>query len=121
VSKLFIIPGQLVTFASLKDRSLKLTFETGEPTPEQMVGLQYSLQTFGWIAFKPDEFKEKEREMLDGLKSDFDDKTKSKAQRLRAVIFKYWEQGHQGYEEFNYFYDHLMEKIITHYKDKLDG
>ena len=58
--------------------------------------------------------------MLDGLKSDFDDKTKSKAQRLRAVLFKYWEHGHQGYDEFNYFYDHLMEKIITHYKDKLD-
>ena len=120
MSKLFIIPGQLVTFASLKDRSLKLTFETGEPTPEQMVGLQYSLQTFGWIAFKPDEFKEKEREMLDGLKSDFDDKTKSKAQRLRAVLWKNWYLNNLGHNEFKNYYDAEMERIITHFKNKLD-
>ena len=63
MSKLFIIPCQLVTFQSMKDRTLKLVFETGEPTPDQMAGLQYVLQTFGWLAFTPDKLKEKERDM----------------------------------------------------------
>ena len=64
MSKLFIIPGQLVTFQSLKDRTLKLIFETGEPTPEQMAGVMYSLQKAGFIAFNPDAFKEKEKSFL---------------------------------------------------------
>ncbi len=121
MSKLFIIPGQLTTFQSLKDRTLKLIFETQEPTPEQMAGVQYILQTFGWIAFKPDELKEKEKDLLKGLKSDFDDTGKSKAQRLRAVLYRNWEQNKEGYETPDDHYNHYLEKIIIHYKNKLDG
>ena len=121
MSKLFIIPGQLVTFQSLKDRTLKLIFETGEPTSEQMAGVQYVLQTFGWIAFRPDELKEKEKDLLLSLKSDYDDTGKSKAQRLRAVLYRNWEQKSEGYEVFDDYYNHFLEKIITHYKNKLDA
>ncbi|HDY66585.1 MAG TPA: hypothetical protein ENH85_02210 [Candidatus Scalindua sp.] len=121
MSKLFIIPGQLATFQSLKDRTLKLIFETGEPTPDQMAGVMYSLQKAGFIAFNPDPFKEKEKAMLTDLKVDFDDVGKSKGQRLRAVLFRCWEQDNQGHESFQYYYDQYLEKIITHYKNKLDG
>jgi len=121
MSKLFIIPGQLVTFQSLKDRTLKLIFETGEPTPDQMAGVQYVLQTFGWIAFKPDELKEREKDILLDMKSDYDDVGKSKAQRLRAVLYRNWEQKKEGYEVFDDYYNHFLEKIIMHYKNKLDG
>jgi len=120
MSKLFIIPGSLVTFQSLKDRSLKLIFETGEPTPDQMAGVQYVLQTEGWIAFAPDELKEKEKDLLKSLKSDYDDTGKSKAQRLRGVLYRCWEQKPEGYEVSDDHYNHYLEKIITHYKNKLD-
>ncbi len=121
MNNLFIIPGQLVTFQSLKDRTLKLIFETGEPTPEQMAGVMYSLQKAGFIAFNPDPFKEKEKEFLKDLKSDYDDTGKSKAQRLRAVLYRCWEQKSEGYEVFDDYYNHYLEKIIIHYKNKLDA
>ena len=121
MNQLFIIPGQLVTFQSLKDRTLKLIFETGEPTPEQMAGVMYSLQKAGFIAFNPDPFKEKEKEFLSDLKADYDETGKTKAQRLRAVLFRNWEQESKGYEVFDDYYNYMMEKMITHYKNKLDG
>ena len=120
MSRLFIIPAQLATFQSLKDRTLKLIFETGEPTPDQMAGVQYVLQTFGWLAFKPDTLKESEKDMLLALKSDYDDTGKSKAQRLRGVLYRNWEQGSDGYEVFDDYYNHHMEKIIVHFKNKLE-
>lgn len=121
MSKIFIIPGQLVTFQSLKDRTLKLIFETGEPTPDQMAGVMYSLQKAGFIAFNPDPFKEKEKEMLSSLKVDFDDTGKSKGQRLRAVLYRNWEQDNQGCDTFTLYYDAQMEKLVRHFKNKLDG
>ena len=120
MSKLFIIPGQLATFQSLKDRTLKLIFETGEPTPDQMAGVMYSLQKAGYIAFNPDAFKEKEKEMLSSLKADYDDIGKSKAQRLRGVLYRCWEQKKEGYETPSDHYNHYLEKIIIYYKDKLE-
>ena len=120
MSKLFIIPGQLATFQSLKDRTLKLIFETAEPTPDQMAGVMYSLQKAGYIAFNPDPFKEKEKEMLSKMKADYEDSGKSKGQRLRAVLFRNWEQKSDGYKVFDDYYNHHMEKIIMHFKDKLD-
>jgi len=120
MSKLFIIPGQLATFQSLKDRTLKLIFETGEPTPDQMAGVMYSLQKAGYIAFNPDAFKEKEKSMLTSMKADYDDTGKSKAQRLRAVLFRLWEQRPEGYDVPDDHYNAYMEKIIRFYKDKLD-
>ena len=121
MSKIFIIPGQLVTFQSLKDRTLKLIFETGEPTPDQMAGVMYSLQKAGYIAFNPDAFKQKEKDMLGSMKVDYDDVGKSKAQRLRAVLFRNWEQANGGYDVFDDYYNANMERMITHWKNKLDG
>ena len=121
MSKLFIIPGQLATFQSLKDRTLKLIFETGEPTPDQMAGVMYSLQKAGYIAFNPDPFKEKEKEFVSNLRVDFDDTGKSKGQRLRAVLFRNWEQDNAGYDVFDDFYNASMERMIMHWKSKLDA
>ena len=120
MSKLFIIPGQLATFQSLKDRTLKLIFETGEPTPDQMAGVMYSLQKAGYIAFNPDAFKEKEKTMLTEMKADYDEVGKSKGQRLRAVLFRNWEQKSEGYEVFDDYYNHRMEKLIMLLKNQLD-
>ena len=40
--------------------------------------------------------------------------------RLRAVLYRNWEQNKEGYEDFQLYYNFKVEKIITHYKDKLD-
>jgi hypothetical protein len=54
------------------------------------------------------------------MKVEFDDTGKPLSQRLRAVLYRCWEQKPEGYKIFNDFYIAQMEKLITHYKNKLE-
>ena len=117
---MLIIPAQLSTYSSLKDRTLKLVFETLEPTPEQLTGIALNQQKFGYLAFKIDTFRQIEKDVINKLESDYQEQGKSKAQRLRAVLYRYFEQDSKGYEVFDDYYNYQMEKLINHYKNKLD-
>ncbi len=117
---MLIIPAQLSTYSSLKDRTLKIVFETLEPTPEQLTGIALTQQKFGYLAFKIDKFKQIEKDVINKLKSDYQEQGKSKAQRLRAVLYRYFEQDNKGYEVFDDFYNNQMETLINHFKTKLD-
>ncbi len=117
---MIILPTILEGIRSLKDRTYKLTFFTNELTPEQLSAIGESLQNFGYLAFKKDAFKQKEKDMIQRLESDYEDTGKSKAQRLRGVLYRNWEQAREGYEVFDDFYNHHMERMITHWKNKLD-
>jgi len=117
---MIILPSILEGYRTLKDKSLKVTFETGELTPEQAAGLNTALGSWGYLAFKTEEFKTKEKEIIENLESDFDDGKKSDSQRLRAVLYRLWEKNSEGYEDFNLYKKFKMEKIINHYKKLLD-
>ncbi len=117
---MIILPAILESFRSLKDKSYKIVFESNELTPEQVVGLNAGLGAFGYLAFKKDPFKQSEKDMIDSLEVDFEDKKKSQGQRLRAVLYRLWEQTPEGFDTFPKFYDHKTEQLINHFKDKLD-
>lgn len=117
---MIIIPAILEGFRSLKDRSYKIYFETGELTPEQAAGISTSLQQAGYVAFKTDVFKDSEKKMLDSLEADFEDKRKTPGQRLRGVLYRMFENNSEGYKDFNLFYQGKMEILIDHFKKKLD-
>jgi hypothetical protein len=117
--KTFQLPAQLEGYRSLKDRTLKLSFETQELTPEKMSDIHYSLNKIGYLAFAPDPFTTKEMSDLDALKVEYDDTGKTPGQRLRAVLYRLWEQSNEGYKDFNMFYNFKMEGFITHLKSKL--
>jgi len=116
---MLIIPAILQSFSSLKDKTLKIVFETNEPTPEQLLGVANNIQKFGFLAFKEDVFKEKEKEAINSLDTEFEDKGKSRSMRLRNVLYVNFEQNNEGYETFNDFYNSKMEKLINHFKNKL--
>lgn len=118
--ELLVIPAQLEGYRSLKDRSVKLSFETGEPSPEQMASIQSALMKAGYLAFQSDPFTDEQRDALKDIKVDYEDTEKTPSKRLRAVLFVMWKQNDQGYEIFNDFYIHYMEKFINHIKAKLD-
>jgi len=46
-------------------------------------------------------------------------KKKTPSARLRAVLFRVWEKA-EGTVEFNDFYENELNKIIEHYKTKLE-
>jgi len=118
--KTFQLPSILDSYRSLKDRTLKLTFETSELTPEQMANIHYGLNKAGFLAFAPDPFTTQELEEIDSLKVEYDDTGKPPSQRLRAVLYRCWEQKKEGYEAFHDYYNVKMEKLINHFKNKLD-
>ena len=117
---MIILPCQLESYRSLKDKTMKIVFESNELTPEQVLGVASSLQQFGYLAFKNEPFKKTEKETLESLKSDFEDNGKTMSQRLRAVLYVGWEQKPEGYKTFVDYYNAKMEMLINHYKTKLD-
>lgn len=119
MKNILIIPAILDSYRSLKDRTLKVSFETSEPSPEQMAGIQQSIQKAGYLAFKSDPFVSDEIEAIEGLRAEFNDTGKTPSQRLRGVIFRNYEANAEGYTTFEDYYRVKMEKIINHLKSKL--
>lgn len=117
---MIIIPAQMEGFRTLKDKTLKVTFETNELNPQELLGIAENINTFGYLAFKKEPFGEKEKEMLENLESDYIESSgKTPSKRLRGVLFKVYESNPEGFKSFATFYDHYMEKIIEHYKTKI--
>lgn len=117
--KTFQIPAILESYRSMKDRGLKVSFETGELSPENVANVQYSFQKAGYLVFSPDPLRTEELEEIDKLKIDFEDMQKSAGQRLRAVLFLNWKQNPEGYKTSVDHYNSKMETIIEHFKSKL--
>jgi hypothetical protein len=115
-----LLPAQIEAVSTRKDKTVRLTVGTQEMTPA-MAGELYRLQNaLVFLAIKETEFGEHERAEIDGLESEFVDDTKKKpSARLRAVLYRVWEQDNKGFADFNLFYLHEMERIISHYKAKL--
>lgn len=117
---MIIIPAILESYRSLKDKTLKITFETNEPTPEQLTGVALNIQKFGYLAFKDEPFKQKEKDVIESLKSDYEDQGKTPSQRLRGVLYRLWERDNEGFKNSVDHYNSKMENLIQHFKSKLD-
>lgn len=117
---MIIIPAQLESYRSLKDRTLKITFETNELNPQDLLGIAENLNSFGYLAFKKEPFKEEERLTIEQLEADYEDKAKTPSKRLRGVLYRNYEQNNDGFDSFVRYYDHHLEKIINHFKSKLE-
>jgi len=118
---MIIIPSVLESYRSLKDRSIKIVFETGELSPSQVGDLQGNILKAGFLAFKSDPFKEKEKELLDSLEAEYTDTNKTPSQRLRGVLWHLFNKDNEGYKTFPSYYENKLEVLINHFKSKLDA
>jgi hypothetical protein len=114
-----LLPAIYEGSRDLRDKTKKLSFQTNEVTPQQAADLQLCVQQFVYLAVKLEPFTKEQMDIVNNLKSDFDDFQKSHAQRLRAVLFRLWEQQNEGYKDFNLYYAFKMEGFINHLKSKL--
>ena len=101
-----------------KDKSVSLTFVTQlEQTSEQFMEIDEKIGDSGLIFFKSSgNLTKEEIKELDNTEIEVEGKTKS--QRLRAVLYVYGQQ--INIDNSNEFYASEMEKIIEHYKSKLE-
>lgn len=110
--------AQIDTVRTLKDGGLKITIETQELHSDEKTILFDFANKQIWALFKAIEPRAEEIDIIEPateFKSD-----KSPSQRLRAVLFRYYEQNYSNQKTFNEFYAQIMEKIINRYKDKLN-
>jgi len=112
--------AQLDGYSPRKDRTVSIRFVTQELTPAQVMEIHEMLDTFGILYFRAGEkMPQQEIKELDKIDLDLYDQPKSQSQRLRAVLYKLWKQDEVG--KFKDFYKIQTDKIIEHYKTKLDA
>lgn len=101
-----------------KDRSVSLTFITQlEQSSEEFMKIDSLLGDSGVMHFKSNgNLTSEEVKALDSVEIEVEGKTKS--QRLRNVLYILNKQENSG--NFKDFYADEMERIIEHYKGKLN-
>lgn len=112
---MFKLAAYLDGFSSKKDGSAGLRFSTQELQPSDFSTLQSNNGAFGWLVFSPNPIQ-----ATDIPTAIAEDKNKTPSKRLRAVLYIFWEQKGKPTGNFETFYSQEMDKVIDHYKTKLD-
>jgi hypothetical protein len=114
-----ILPVIFDNYTNRADNTVKLSFSTQELTTDKIVQLHELRNSFGAILFKAGEKLVKDEiKLLDSIDMDLNN-GKTQSQRLRSVLWLNWQKkGSVG--DFKEFYKTETERIIEHYKSKLE-
>lgn len=116
MAKTFQSRATLTGISSKVDGGLSLRFVTKELPPEDKLAALEFQNTYGWVLFRENEFMPEDVPSKDAE----DMFGKSPSRRLHDVFFVWWKQLPDPKTEFEVFYKHQMEKLISHFKEKLD-
>ncbi len=112
--KPFTAPAIITIGAPTKDGGMRLKLETQELTNAQKVELLEYNNTFGNFLFSPNPIQDsdipKEAAKREG---------KTPGERLRGVLYLIYRETGGIPEKFYEYYLEQMEKIISHYKQKI--
>ena len=116
--KPFQVPSIFEGINFLKERGcLSLRFHTNELTSEEMTEITNHHQAFGYLLFKPNKEFTDDEIPEDNAPSD---ETKTPSQRLRGVLYALHKRINTP-EPFEMYYRKTLNKIIEHYKDKIEA
>jgi isopentenyldiphosphate isomerase len=116
---MIILPAQIESIASRKDKTVRITLGTQELSPAQAAEIFQLNQKFCYTAIKEELFTTTEADEINALKTDLDTE-KTPSQRLRGILYVNYQQKAEGYKDFATYYQAKMEKICEHFKSKLD-
>lgn len=101
-----LLPVQLNPISRRKDKSIKLSFETRELTPDETLTLMSMEGEEGWILFSSNpEISEGEIPQENAELNQ-----KSQAERIRAVLYKLYVQDTQNQKYIGTFPNYYKEK-----------
>lgn len=103
---------------SRKDKTIKIVLGTQEVTPSQAGSLFELLNQLAFILISPKGIGQQEIDEVDAVDVDLGGKTQS--QRIRAVLYKLFEQNNEGFSSFDNYYKSKTEKYIEHLKTKIN-
>lgn len=113
---MFQTPATIQSVRTLVDGGNKLDIITRELNPEEMTELFKLKGKEGWFLFKENLIKEEDIKLPD-IKVEKSDKTPS--QRLRAVLYRLWENTSQT-KTADEFYKDYIDRLINSIKEKLN-
>lgn len=111
------LPVQFVKPVFKADRSVRLEFETGEMSGSDIAKLSDYRQTIGYLTYSPED--DVSVEDIPEVMADPDLDKKSPSQRLRDVLWVYWNQG-QKKTPWEQFYLVQMNRLIDNVKEHLE-
>ena len=123
MKKTVIFEGGVNKVSTLADGTLSINIHTQELPDETMMRVFSLRKCPGMVLISSDDISKAEQEEVERFTTDFEvGKTKTSSQRLRAVLYRVWEQEGQprGYTDFPVFYESQMERIINKYKSTLE-
>ena len=116
-----VFDGGICGIRTMADGSLRIQIDTQELPSETMMRIFELRNMPGMVLVSSDKITQAEIKAVENSTSDFLPKNKTHSQRLRAVLFKLWKQeGEPRGFEFDTYYSNTMERLIDHYKTKLE-
>lgn len=100
---------------SLADGTRRIQLDCQEAPAEQLVEILRANGSIGWFVFKEKIIEEKD---IPEANPEFDNE-KSPSQRLRNILYVYWEQNTGKKIAFDVFWKQWIERAITQIKEKL--
>lgn len=110
------VPATIEGVSTRKDKTIKVVLGTQETDPDTMAGLMGLHDKLGWFMFAENAFTETDIPVENAPEFKED---KSPSQRLRSVLWVYWDQCTDKKQSFNNFYDSWVEKKIREVKELL--
>ena len=108
------VPATITGIRTTSDNGMSLTVHTQELSPEMKLIVMEKHNAFGWLLFGENKFTD-----ADIPDTDAPDEKKTPSQRLRAVIYRYFETKGLPKEKFQEFYLKQLEGLIDQYKARL--
>lgn len=112
-----LLPVYIESIATRKDKSVKLVLATQELSPDS-AGRLFALNGMLAVCYISEKtIDTKEIDKVDKIDPEF--AGKSQGQRIRAVLFKLYEQSNEGFKDFESYYRAKTELYIEHLKTKI--
>tara|TARA_R100000234_G_scaffold23559_2_gene13465 strand:+ start:3746 stop:4138 length:393 start_codon:yes stop_codon:yes gene_type:complete len=125
-----VFEGGIDKVSTLADGSLRLFIGTPELANETMVNVFNLIKKPGYVLISTNSINQEQIDAVEKATTNTEFSEKTPSQRMRAVLYKLWEKtqpktlngdtGEMEYIEFDLFYKRQMNKIIDHFKTKLD-
>jgi hypothetical protein len=112
-----LLPVTVENITTRRDRSIKIVLGTQELSSGKAGELFTLLNNLAVVYISPKEVDQKEINQVDRLDPDVGGKTQS--QRIRNVLYKLFEQDHEGHKDYDSYYRAKTELLIEHLKTKI--
>ena len=115
---IFQIQGSISKITSMSRGTLRLQFESMENISGDAMQRLFSLvDKPGWMTVNVRTIEATDIVDLPPVRDV--DRKMSPSEELRSILWHIWNRDNAGYSDFDNYYLHAMNKLISHFKEKL--